>query len=84
MMGTCLPLLVVTTVAGVPSDFMHEIVEASAELAFADDGIIAPTDSKANEIALMKVSRLGEKSTAARIFLSNHFKRRYLWNASSI
>ena len=63
-----MPLLVVTTVAGVPSEFMHEIVDASAELAFADDGIIAPTDSKAKEIALMKVSRPGEKGTAARFF----------------
>lgn len=69
MMGICLPLLVVTTVAGVPSEFMHEIVEASVELACADDGIIAPTDSKAKEIALIKASRLGEKITAARVIL---------------
>ena len=32
MMGTCLPLLVVTTVAGIPSASMQEMVDASEEL----------------------------------------------------
>ena len=35
MMGTCMPLLVVTTVVGVPSASIQEMVEASVEFADA-------------------------------------------------
>ena len=55
MMGTCSPLFVVTTVAEVPSAFMQENVDASTELAFADEGIIVITDSKAKEIVLARI-----------------------------
>ena len=37
MIGTCFPVLVVTTVTGVPSALIQEILEANAELATEGD-----------------------------------------------
>ena len=55
MIGTCLPDLVLTTVAGTPLVFMHLIDEASAELAFAEllDNATEPTTIRRAEIESM-------------------------------
>ena len=55
MIGTCLPDLVLTTVAGTPLVFMHVIDEAQAELAFAEllDNATEPTTTRRAEIEIM-------------------------------
>ena len=55
MIGTFLPVLVLTTVAGTPLVFMHLIEEARAELAFAEllDNATEPTTTRRAEIEIM-------------------------------